>query len=66
LARLGDIKPKTSPEKALENLMEAWQAALGEEVQPDEEGPELMPEAVLLERSGERENRFRYLTSQDF
>ncbi len=66
--KLADIKPNTEPDKAMELLKEIWASSLdpeNEEKDEDQVG-DLKPEAVLLERSGERENRFRSMTSEEF
>jgi proteasome alpha subunit len=65
--RLADVKPNTEPEKAFDLLKEIWAASLdpdSEQKDEDQVG-DLKPEAVLLERSDERENRFRTLTPED-
>jgi proteasome alpha subunit len=63
--RLGALKLDTlQPEKAVDALRQIWLAAVdpsGEREESDVvEG--LQPEAVVLERKTERENRFRWLT----
>jgi len=54
---LSEFNQATSAAKALEELKKAWQASLPE----DASIGDLTPEAVLLSRSSERENRFRVL-----
>lgn len=66
--KLAEVKPNTEPEKAMELMKEIWASSLdpeNEEKDEDQVG-DLKPEAVLLERSDERENRFRSLTSEEF
>ena len=57
-----------SPEQALEAVKEIWQSIIksdsGEIAEERLTG--LFPEAVLLSRSGERENRFHLLITEDF
>jgi proteasome alpha subunit len=62
LDKLKEIGTDTPVEKALERLTEVWQNAVPE----DERPTDVQPEAVLLERSGERENRFRLLYPEEF
>lgn len=65
-AQLPTIDPSTTPEKALTKLKEIWAASLdpeNEERDEDQSG-DLVAEAVLLERSDERENRFRSMTPE--
>jgi proteasome alpha subunit len=64
-ASLKDIKPKTAPEKAMESLKEIWASAYVDEP-GDDPATGLRPEAVLLERSNAREDRFRLLVSEEF
>lgn len=66
--KLADVKPNTDPEKAMDLLREIWASSLdpeNEEADEDQVG-DLKPEAVLLERSDERENRFRSMTQEEF
>ncbi len=62
LEKLGDVKAKTSPEKAIEQLKDIWEAARDKD-EPEVKG--LSPEAVLLARSSEKENRFRVLLREE-
>lgn len=67
-SKLNDMKANTEPEAALKQLEEIWAASLdpdNEEKDQDQVG-DLKPEAILLERSDEHENRFRRLTSDEF
>jgi hypothetical protein len=66
--KLADFNLKTTPEKAVEQLKEIWAASLDpeNEEKDDEQVGDLKPDAVLLERGGERENRFRDLTPEQF
>jgi proteasome alpha subunit len=67
LTKLSELL-NSEPEEAVEALKEIWLAFV------DTENPEaaeemrktLTPEAVLLERSSARDNRFRLLTSEEF
>jgi hypothetical protein len=62
-AQLAKIDSEASVDSALETLTEIWRTAQGE----DPEIPEgLAREAVLLERSDARDNRFRLLTPEEF
>lgn len=66
--KLAEVKPNTDPERAVELLKEIWASSLdpdSEEKDEDQVG-DLKPEAVLLERSDERENRFRSMTAEEF
>ena len=66
--KLKDVKANTDPEAAMKVLEDIWASSLdpdNEEKDEDQVG-DLKPEAVLLERSEERENRFRLLTPDDF
>jgi len=66
--KLADVKPDTDPQTAMKQLEEIWATALDpdkEEKDEDQVG-DLKPEAMLLERSDERDNRFRVLTPADF
>jgi len=66
--KLADFKADTAPEAAMKLLEEIWASSLdpeNEEKDEDQVGA-LKPEAILLERSQERENRFRSLTPDDF
>lgn len=54
-----------SPEEAFESLKEIWLSILDSESSEDKLHG-LTAEAVLLERSGARENRFRLLTPEEF
>lgn len=58
---LEEFKDGTSPEKSLEALNKLWHASLSEDTLL--EG--LTPEAILLSRSDEREDRFRVLERSD-
>lgn len=60
---LGKIDADLSPEAAVEALASIWRNS-----QPDADNPSegLSLEAVLLERSDARENRFRLLTPEEF
>ncbi len=62
LDSLKDISPSTKADKALERLTELWTSHVPEDGRPED----IKPEAVLLERSGERENRFRTLYPEEF
>ncbi len=62
LDRLTDIAPETKVDAALERLTEIWTSAIPEEDRQDD----LKPEAVLLERTDVRENRFRLLYPEEF
>lgn len=66
--RMADFKPKTTPEKALESLKEIWASSLDPENEEDDKAQvgDLKPQAMLLERGAERENRFRVLTPEEF
>ena len=66
--KLEDFKVKTAPETAMERLKEIWSSSLDpeNEVDDDAQAGELKPEAMLLERLEDRENRFRLLTTDDF
>lgn len=66
--RMADFKPKTAPDKAIEQLKEIWAASLDPENEEDDKAQvgDLKPEAMLLERGAERENRFRLLTPEEF
>ena len=57
-----------SPEDAFESLKEIWLTIVDSESSESSEDKlkGLTAEAVLLERSGERENRFRLLTPEEF
>lgn len=57
-----------SPEEALESLKEIWLVLTNSDAaeSPEEKLKGLVAEAVLLERSNERENRFRLLTPEEF
>jgi proteasome alpha subunit len=58
----------SSPEEAMEALKEIWLTIADPERNESAEDllKGLAPEAVLLERSNARENRFRLLTSEEF
>jgi proteasome alpha subunit len=56
-SRLQSFAPNRAPEAAVEELRDLWRLARGDEPLPED----LEPDAVLLERSEERENRFRRL-----
>jgi hypothetical protein len=64
--KLADFDATLSTEKAIDKLKEIWASSLDpENEQPDDEqSGDLVPEAVLLERTDERENRFRSLTPE--
>jgi proteasome alpha subunit len=62
LGKLKAIKPKTKPDAAVDLLREIWNASSEDE----EARKDLYPEAVLLERSDEHENRFRLLFAEEF
>ncbi|MEZ0324878.1 MAG: hypothetical protein ACAH95_03160 [Fimbriimonas sp.] len=62
LDSLKEIDAATNVDKALERLTELWTANVPEE----DRQADIKPEAVLLERSGERENRFRLLYPEEF
>jgi proteasome alpha subunit len=59
---LKGLAPNTSVEDALKRLTEIWVQSTPEEQRHEE----LKPEAVLLERSDLRENRFRLLYPEEF
>ncbi len=60
--KLATVSAELSPEAAVDVLRDAWDAGA------DEDAPleGLKPEAVLLERSTSRENRFRSMFPEDF
>lgn len=60
--KLKNFDAKTKPEKAVEELKVIWASAL-EEGEP--EPRDLSPEAVLLARSSEKEDRFRVLLREE-
>jgi proteasome alpha subunit len=67
LTKLADVQ-NSSPEDAFEALKDLWLTFVDDE-NPDtaeEMRKGLTPEAVVLERSSARENRFRLLTPEDF
>jgi len=66
--KLGDVKATTDPEAAVKLMEEIWASSLDpdNEEKDSEQVGDLKPEAILLERSGERENRFRVLTNEDY
>lgn len=61
---LEGFDPKLTATRALKELAEIWAASLDPESEQDDDTQigELRPEALLLERSADRENRFRKLT----
>lgn len=62
LGRLASFKPATKPEKAVELLKEIWLAG----VEEGERVPEgYAPEAVLLSRKTDMENRFRVILREE-
>ncbi|HEY0866913.1 MAG TPA: hypothetical protein VGE01_06035 [Fimbriimonas sp.] len=66
-AGLAEIDAATKPAKALEALRKIWSQAVETGADAGEErSQQTSDEAVLLERSGERENRFRLLTEERF
>lgn len=66
LSKLADLQSST-PEAAFEALKEIWLSFVDPEVEEsgDEARKGLTPEAVLLERSNARDNRFRLLTAEE-
>jgi proteasome alpha subunit len=62
LAQLAEMPASTAPDAAAERLSEVWHAAMAEVERP----ADLKPEAVLLERSDARENRFRLIYPEEF
>lgn len=65
--KLDDMKLKTTPDAAMEQLKEIWASSLDpeNEVEDKAQAGDLRPEVILLERSEKRENRFRLLTPDD-
>lgn len=63
----GKLSPNAfdSPQKAIEGLREIWHAGMEGTEDLAEMMKLLTPEAVLLERSEQRENRFRILVGSD-
>lgn len=61
-AKLEGFKAKTTPEKAVQELGALWDSAVVETEIPNKD---LKPEAVLLSRSSERENRFRVIVRDE-
>jgi len=62
-AKIAEIVTATSVEQAIEQIKTIWQDSMPE----GESMPEgLTPEAVLMERSDVRENRFRILFPEEF
>lgn len=61
LASMAKIDVTSSAEDALVKLQEVWQEVIQEDDERDESGPDLIAEAVLIERSTQREDRFRLL-----
>ena len=66
--RLSAIDASITPEAALNALREIWVAVQTPEDRSESDDPTkgLSPEAMLLERSNARENRFRLLTPEEF
>jgi proteasome alpha subunit len=66
--RLANVAPSLSPEAAMDALREIWVAVQNPEGShtTEELTKGLSPEAILLERSDARENRFRLLTPEEF
>jgi proteasome alpha subunit len=62
--KLKELRSDLSVDQALEQLKEVWGAAARDDGEEPDKG--LMPEAVLLERSDVRENRFRLLYPEEF
>lgn len=63
--KVESLAPSLTPEQALEALRDIWVEAMAatDDSQPiDEITRDLVPEALLLERSDAREDRFRVLT----
>ncbi len=65
--KLAGIKSDTKPDQAIDQLREIWLSGMNPEgQQPDEDLLDaLSPEAILLERSDARENRFRVLVRSE-
>lgn len=61
--RLADVSSSNSVEEAIEALKTIWRESQSDESDPTDG---LSVEAVLLERSDVRENRFRLLTPEEF
>lgn len=66
--KLAGIPSDSTPEAAMASLREIWIAIQNPENDASAEDPTkgLSPEAMLLERSDARENRFRLLTPEEF
>jgi proteasome alpha subunit len=66
--RVSDMKANIDPEVAMRQLEDIWAASLDpdDESKDEDQIGDLRPEAVLLERSADHENRFRTLTPEDF
>jgi proteasome alpha subunit len=62
-AALTEVDPTWSVAETLDKLKAIWASTLDE---GQEMPANLSPEAVLMERSSERENRFRQLYTEDF
>jgi proteasome alpha subunit len=65
---LAEVKRSMKPEKAVDALADIWKNSLDpEDEHPNEtQAGDLLPEAILLERRNDRENRFRVLTGEYF
>ena len=62
-AEIEKIPLESTPEEAVQNLKSIWRQAISAEDEPlDDLIKDLVPEAMLLERSNAREDRFRLLT----
>lgn len=66
--RLKALDPSLSADAAMASLKDIWLAVMNLEGNrsPEELTANLSPEAILLERSNARENRFRLLTPEEF
>jgi proteasome alpha subunit len=62
IEKMRSLPTSLSADQAVKKLEELWNEHRGEEEQPKD----LKPEAVLLERSAQRENRFRLLFPEEF
>ena len=62
LASMAKINQASTVEDATAKLEGVWQEVIREDDERDMSGPDLIAEAVLIERSTQREDRFRVLT----
>ncbi len=66
LSKLESLDINSDPEVAIEKLKEAWATPVSDEEDIQERLANLNPEAILLERSNARQDRFKILIKEDF